>query len=45
MGLSKIQNLEDIYGTTKTHLHRKVNGAQSFIAKRHIPPKAIGSWA
>jgi hypothetical protein len=45
MGLSKIQNLEDRYGTTKAQLPRKVSGAQSFISKKHTPPKAIGSWA
>jgi hypothetical protein len=45
MGLSEIQNLEDKYGTTKTQFPRKANGAQSFIDKRHIPPKVINSWA
>jgi hypothetical protein len=45
MDLLKIQNLEHIYGTTKTQFLKKTNGAQSSINKRHIPPKEIGSWA
>jgi hypothetical protein len=45
MGLLKIWNLEHKYGATKTQLLRKVDGAQSSINKRLIPPKEIGSQA
>jgi hypothetical protein len=45
MGLSKIQNLEHRYEATKAQLPRKAYGAQSFINKKPIPPKEIGSWA
>jgi hypothetical protein len=43
MGLSKIQNLGHKYGTTKTQLPKKENGAQSFIGRKPIPPKDISS--
>jgi hypothetical protein len=39
----KIQNLEHKYGTTKSQLLKKKNGAQSSIDKRHILPKEIDS--
>ncbi len=42
-GLLKIQNLENNYGTTKSQLLRKANGAQSSIDKRHILPKEINT--
>jgi hypothetical protein len=45
MGLSKIKNLEHIYGATKTQLLKKIDGAQSSIDKRPIPPKQISSQA
>jgi hypothetical protein len=44
-GFIKIQNLEHIYGATKTQLPRKADGAQSSIDKRPIPPKNIGCQA
>jgi hypothetical protein len=37
--LSKIQNAEHKYGTTKAQFFRKTNAAQSPIEKRFIPPK------
>jgi hypothetical protein len=43
MGLLKIQNVEHKYGTTKTQLPRKIDGAQSSIERRPIPLKDIGS--
>jgi hypothetical protein len=43
MGLSKIRNLKNKYGATKTQLPKKTNGAQSSIERRPIPPKDIGS--
>jgi len=43
MGLLKIQNLKHIYRATKAQFPRKVDGAQSSIDKRPIPPKKIGS--
>jgi hypothetical protein len=44
-GFIEIQNLEHIYGATKTQLPRKADGAQSARDKRPIPPKKIGSQA
>jgi len=44
MGLSKIQNLEHQCGVTKVQFPRKVDGAQSSIDKRVLPPKKINSW-
>jgi hypothetical protein len=43
MGISKIRNLEHKYEATKTQLLEKVDGAQSSIVKRPIPPKEINS--
>ncbi len=43
MGLLKKQNLEHKYRTIKIQLLRKINGAQSSINKKPIPPKDIGS--
>jgi hypothetical protein len=43
MGLSKIQNLEHKYKTTKTQFPKKTDGAQSSIERRPIPPKDINS--
>jgi hypothetical protein len=43
MGLSKIQNLEH-QCVTKVQFLRKVDGAQSSIDKRVLPPKKINSW-
>jgi len=37
-----IENLKHKYGPTKTQLLKKVDGAQSSIEKRPIPPKDIG---
>jgi hypothetical protein len=45
MGLLKIQNLEHEYKTTKIQLPKKVDGEQTSIDKRPIPPKEIGSQA
>jgi hypothetical protein len=45
MALSKIQNFEHKYGTTKAQFPRKVNGAQTSIKKKSIPPKDIGNQA
>jgi hypothetical protein len=41
MGLLKIQNLKPKYKATKAQLPRKVDGAQSSIERRPIPPKDI----
>jgi len=43
MGLSKVWNLEHKYGATKIELPKKVDGAQSSIERKYIPPKDIGS--
>jgi hypothetical protein len=43
MGLSKIQILEHKYRATKVKFPKKVDGAQSSIDRRPIPPKDIGS--
>jgi len=43
MGLSKIQNIEHKYKAAKGQLPRKVDGAQSSIERRPIPPKDISS--
>jgi hypothetical protein len=43
MGLSNMWNLEHKYGATKTHLPKKVDGAQSSIDKRLIPVKEISN--
>jgi hypothetical protein len=43
MSLLKIQNLEHKYKTSKTQLPKKVDGAQSSIEKRFIPPKDISN--
>jgi hypothetical protein len=43
MGLSKIQNIEHKYGTTRAQFPKKADGAQSFIERRHIPQKDINS--
>jgi len=43
MSFSKIQNLEHKYKTSKTQLPKKIDGAQSSIKKRLIPPKGISS--
>jgi hypothetical protein len=45
MDLSKIENLEHKYEATKTQFPKKVDGAQSSIVKKPIPPKEIDSWA
>jgi hypothetical protein len=44
-GLSKIRNLVHKYKATKTQLPIKVDGAQTSIDKRPIPPKEINSQA
>jgi hypothetical protein len=41
MGLLKIQNLEHKYRVTKAKLPRKIDGAQSSIGIKPIPPKDI----
>jgi hypothetical protein len=43
MGLSKIQNLEHKYGTTRAQFPIKAYGPQSSTEKRHIPLKDINS--
>jgi hypothetical protein len=42
-GLSKIQNLEHKCEITKAQLPGKIDGAQSSIERRPIPPKDIHS--
>jgi hypothetical protein len=42
-GLSKIRNLEYKYRITKTQLPKKIDGAQSSVKRRPIPPKDIGN--
>jgi hypothetical protein len=39
--LSKIQNLKHKYGATRAQLLKKVDGAQSSIEKKFIPPMDI----
>jgi hypothetical protein len=43
IGLLKIKNMEHRYEATKTQFSKKVDGAQSSIIKRPIPPKEINS--
>jgi hypothetical protein len=43
MVLSKIRNLKQKYEATKAQFLRKVDGAQSSVKKRLIPPKDIDS--
>jgi hypothetical protein len=43
MGLSKIENLEHKYEASKTQFLEKIDGPQSSIVKRPIPPKEINS--
>jgi hypothetical protein len=43
MGLLKIQNLEHKYGVIKAQHPRKIDGAQSSIERKHIPPNNIGN--
>jgi hypothetical protein len=45
MNLSKIWNLEHKYRTTRAQLPKKVDGAQSSLEKRPIPPKDINNQA
>jgi len=37
--------LEHKYGATKTQLLKKIDGAETFIDKKLLPLKEIGSWA
>jgi len=45
MGLSNIRNLKHKYESTRTQLLKKIDGAQSSIEKRLIPPKDINNQA
>jgi hypothetical protein len=41
--VSKIRNLKHKYETIRAQFPRKIDGAQSSIERRPIPPKDIGS--
>jgi hypothetical protein len=42
-GVLKIWNLDHKYKTTRAQLLRKIDGAQSSVERKHIPPKDIDS--